>query len=79
MFGNLPQFLEAMGFSTAKVDTISSDNLQEAKILMMINVDRELPQDELEAIWGFVEEGGSLLLLGDHTFYKHGVQADHLK
>ncbi len=31
MFGNLPLFLEAMGFSTAKVDTISPDNLQESK------------------------------------------------
>jgi hypothetical protein len=39
----------------------------------MINVDRELPQEELAAIRDFVEEGGSLLLLGDHTFYKHGV------
>ncbi len=41
---------------------------------MMINLDREIPQDELEAIWDFVAEGGSLLLLGDHTFYKHGVK-----
>ena len=74
MFGNLPKFLEAMGFSTVKVDTISKDVLQNTKILMMINIDREVPRDELEAIWDFVEEGGSLILLGDHTFYKHGVK-----
>ena len=74
MFGNLPLFLNALGFSTTKVDTISPDNLQEAKILMMINVDREIPREELEAIWNFVEEGGSLLLLGDHTFYKHEIK-----
>ena len=74
MFGNLPKFLEAMGFSTKRVDTISRDALQDAKILMMINVDREVPQDQLEAVWDFVEDGGSILLLGDHTFYKHGVK-----
>jgi hypothetical protein len=74
MFGNLPHFLEAMGFATEKVDTISRDGLQDAQILMMINIDKEVPQDELEAIWNFVEGGGSLLLLGDHTFYKHGVK-----
>lgn len=74
MFGNLPRFLEAMGFSTVKADTISKDVLQGTKILMMINVDREIPREELEAVWGFVKNGGSLLLLGDHTFYKHGVK-----
>jgi hypothetical protein len=74
MFGNLPHFLEAMGFSTEKVDTISRDGLQDAQILIMINIDREVSQDELKVIWDFVEGGGSLLLLGDHTFYKHGVK-----
>ena len=74
MFGNLPKFLESMGFSTLKVDTISDESLQDARILMMINIDKEIPQHELEAIWDFVENGGSLLLLGDHTFYKHGVK-----
>lgn len=74
MFGNMPTFLGAMGFSTKRVDSISGEALKGAKILMMINVDREIPQDELQNIWNFVEEGGSLLLLGDHTFYKHGVK-----
>ena len=74
MFGNLPKFLEAMGFFTKKVDTISREALEGNKILMMINQDREIPLDELKAIWNFVENGGSLLLLGDHTFYKHDVK-----
>ncbi|MCK5010054.1 MAG: hypothetical protein KAS98_06190, partial [Deltaproteobacteria bacterium] len=74
MFGNLPKFLEAMGFSARRVDTLSRETLQGTKILMMINIDKEIPRDELENIWNFVEDGGSLLLLGDHTFYKHGVK-----
>jgi hypothetical protein len=73
MFGNLPRFLEAMGFTVEKADVISPDVLKQARILVMINVDRELPQEALAAIWQFVAEGGSLLLLGDHTFYKHGI------
>jgi uncharacterized membrane protein len=63
-----------MGFATSMTDTISRDALSGAKTLMMINQDREIPINELEAIWNFVENGGSLLLLGDHTFYKHGVK-----
>jgi hypothetical protein len=73
MFGNLPQFLASMGFSVEKADAISPDVLKEARILVMINVDRELPREALAAIWNFVDKGGSLLLLGDHTFYKHGI------
>ena len=74
MFGNLPKFLDAMGFSTVKTDNISKEVLENTKILMMINIDKEISQDELEVIWNFVEDGGSLLLLGDHTFYKHGIK-----
>jgi hypothetical protein len=74
MFGMLPRFLEAMGFFPEKTGAITEEVLQGAKILMMINVDRELPSAELEVIWKFVQNGGSLLLLGDHTFYKHGVE-----
>ncbi len=74
MFGILPRFVESMGFTSVKTDTISKEVLQQAKILMMINIDREIPREELEAVWDFVENGGSLLLLGDHTFYKHGVK-----
>jgi len=74
MFGNLPTFLEAMGFSAKRVDTLSKETLHDAKTLMMINVDKEIPRNELDVIWDFVGNGGSLLLLGDHTFYKHGVK-----
>jgi len=74
MFGNLPPFLEAMGFTTKRVDMLSKEVLDDSKILVMINIDNELPTGEREVIWRFVEEGGSLLLLGDHTFYKHGLK-----
>jgi hypothetical protein len=73
MFGNLPPLLESMGFSVEKADAITPDVLTGARILVMINVDRELPREALAAIRDFVDNGGSLLLLGDHTFYKHGI------
>ncbi len=74
MFGNLPRFLAAMGFKTEKVGIITAEVLRDAKILVMINVDKEIGSQELDDIWAFVSGGGSLLLLGDHTFYKHEVK-----
>jgi hypothetical protein len=73
MFGNVPRFLEAMGFAATRIDSLSREALAQAKILMIINLDSELPRPELQAIWDFVERGGSLLLLCDHTFYKSGI------
>ncbi|WP_207678044.1 DUF4350 domain-containing protein [Desulfonema magnum] len=74
MFGNLPGFLRAMDFSPRMAGTLSTEVLKHAQILVMINVDNQLPRNETEAIWDFVEKGGSLLILGEHTFYKHGTK-----
>jgi len=129
MFGNLPDFAEAMGFNQPKPETrdqagytkagvllteITEESLKDIDILMLPNVmgardsqmfNSEIPslygpkptpaqlarqaelaecktdgerlklmekwyQEALERIWKFVADGGSLILLGDHTFYK---------
>jgi len=69
MFGNLPLFVARLGFEPNWIEVISQEILKEAKILVMINIDGPLLEFEKEAIWDFVKKGGSLLLLGDHTFY----------
>jgi len=128
MFGNLPDFVEAMGFNQPKPETrdqagytkagvllteITDESLKNIDILMLPNPmgardsrmfnsenpaygaeptpgqsarqaklaqcetddDRlklmeEWYREALERIWKFVADGGSLLILGDHTFYK---------
>ncbi len=74
MFGMLPDVLSSMGFSPKMAARISGDMLKNAGILVMINVDRQLPEEDIKAIHDFVEQGGSLLILGEHTFFKHGTK-----
>jgi hypothetical protein len=69
MFGNLPKFVELMGLKSRRISKITSNSLKGAKILVMINIDEEVKQSEIDSIWKFVDAGGSLLLLGDHTFW----------
>ena len=67
MFGNLPLFVESMGFSSLRVSEITRESLHGAKILVLINLTNPFNPGETDAIWEFVREGGSLLILGDHT------------
>lgn len=67
MFGLLPEYLEARGYSMAKVSTITEENLSESNVLVLINLQEAVSDKEKESIWKYVREGGSLLVLGDHT------------
>jgi len=70
MFGNLPVFAEALGFESITIDSINGSILTGVTVLFMINIDHELPAHSYEEIREFVERGGSLVMLGDHTFFK---------
>ncbi|MEW6096070.1 MAG: hypothetical protein AB1567_06050 [bacterium] len=72
MFGNLPLFAARLGFEPNWTEIISQEILKDASVLVMINIDEPILESEKSAIWNFVKKGGSLLLLGDHTFYKEG-------
>ncbi|MFC1969310.1 DUF4350 domain-containing protein [Chloroflexota bacterium] len=66
-FGLLPTYLEAKGYDTARTPTITEENLAQSDVLVMINLMEAISDKEKESIWKYVSEGGSLLLLGDHT------------
>ena len=70
MFGNLPVLVEALGFKSVMIDSIDQSTLSGVRVLFMANTDQELPAHSYEDIRRFVERGGSLLMLGDHTFFK---------
>jgi len=70
MFGNLPVLVEALGFKSVMIDSIDESTLSGVRVLFMANTDQRLPTHSYEDIRRFVERGGSLLMLGDHTFFK---------
>jgi hypothetical protein len=67
MFGVLPRYLAMEGYRCAAVGEISAEALGGADALVAINPLRVPGDGELELIWRFVEGGGSVLAVGDHT------------
>lgn len=70
MFGLLLQHLRAKHYEVT-VDTITQKSLGNARILVLINMNRICTKNEKQLIWEFVNKGGSLLVLGDHTGVDH--------
>ncbi len=69
MFGLLPVYCRAEGYEFGIIDkeAISPDDLAGSQILVLINSPKSWSGDERRTILDFVERGGSLLVLGDHT------------
>jgi hypothetical protein len=64
----LPSVLESKGFSVSVSDTtLSPATLASHDVLVVMNPDYQLSDEELRAVWAFVDQGGGLLVLGDHT------------
>jgi hypothetical protein len=64
----LPPYLEALGFEVTVHDTVVDPSvLLEHDVMVVMNPAYAFEDPELDAIWSFVERGGGLLVLGDHT------------
>jgi uncharacterized membrane protein len=48
-------------------DKITEELLRDVDVFVVINLNKTFTQSEHEIIWNFVKNGGSLLVLGDHT------------
>jgi len=59
---NLPSFVEFI-----ETDQITDDLFDDVDVFVVINLYESFSFDEQKNIWGFIEDGGSLLVLGDHT------------
>lgn len=70
MFGLLPTYLEARGYTTEIQTTLTAKSLDHVGTLVIINLNQSFDEETKRTIWDFVEKGGSLLVLGDHTGYK---------
>lgn len=67
MFGLLPAYLEAKGYTTRTKGELTPESLGNTRILVVINLDKSFDPKTRRVIWDFVDRGGSLLVLGDHT------------
>jgi len=67
MYGMLPVFIESLGASSLISADLSEQDLQDADALVLLFPDEPWAEDQLERIWDFVHQGGSLLVMGEHT------------
>ena len=68
LFGLLPEYLANYGYTyeTLKGD-VKKERLKGVGIFVVTNPQKDWTDDELLTIWNFVNKGGSLLVMGDHT------------
>jgi hypothetical protein len=67
MFGMFPQYLNQMGYKVTIDSVLSSDKLDSNSIIVIINLNKAMPEDEKKILKEFVYRGNSLLVMGDHT------------
>jgi len=67
MYGMLPVYIESMGAKSLISSELSSEDLNDADVLVLLFPDEPWADGQLERIWKFVREGGSLLVMGEHT------------
>jgi len=73
MFGLMPKYLALEGYQVSIIrdEIITSQALEGHDILVLINLGKEQGKEwkneEIETIWAYVEQGGAILILGDHT------------
>ncbi|MBF0469328.1 MAG: hypothetical protein HQK61_10675, partial [Desulfamplus sp.] len=68
MFGMLPEYLKLKGYKTELTnDLITSSTLKDAGVVVVFNPRHEFSDEEKTAIYAFIENGGALLVAGDHT------------
>lgn len=71
MFGLLPEYLKMKGYRTAiSGDPVTEETLRDSSILAVFNPEKKFSPEEKELILQFVENGGSLVVAGDHTDVK---------
>lgn len=67
MYGMMPEFLRHFGATCVVSPELSAADLQGAHLLVLIFPNKPWSKEQLDRIWNFVREGGSLLVLGEHT------------
>ncbi len=67
MYGMLPAFVESLGAQSVISPDLSQADLEGADALVLIFPDAPWADGQLDRIESFVRDGGSLLVMGEHT------------
>ncbi|MGC8832938.1 MAG: hypothetical protein ACP5R4_02705 [Armatimonadota bacterium] len=68
--GLIERYLRSIGFKVHWHEgEVNRRVLAGADVLLTMNLSRPLSKAEMDALWSWVEDGGSLLVCGDHTDY----------
>ncbi|MDH7503258.1 MAG: hypothetical protein QHJ82_11195, partial [Verrucomicrobiota bacterium] len=72
MYGLWPAFCQSYGAQCVISPDLSETDLNGADLLVLIFPNRPWEQDQLFRIWRYVRNGGTLLVLGEHTVQEKG-------
>ncbi|NLI20485.1 MAG: GldG family protein [Clostridiales bacterium] len=64
---NFTDFLQSNNYDHRAVNLLSGDSLADVDLLLIAGPQKDFSQDELSAIAGFAQEGGSLFVTRDYT------------
>jgi len=64
-FGMLPLFVESLGGEFRASSELSEQELAAADVLLLLHPMGPMPKAQLDRIWGFVRQGGSLLVAAE--------------
>ena len=68
MLGRLPVFLKLLGFDVVRSKSLDDEALADARVVVIFNPYEKLSDAEHASVWDFVRRGGSLLVVGEHTW-----------
>ncbi len=77
MYGMTPAYLESLGARVVISPDLSDEDLREAAALVVIFPDKPWAPGQIERIWQFVEGGGTLLVVGEHTILDQSLVRRH--
>lgn len=72
MFGLLPEYARLFGCGATVTNGVPGTLDPQRQVLLFTNLNAPMPEAEHRRIWDFVEAGGGLWVIGDHTFIKDG-------
>jgi len=67
MYGMFTAHIESLGGRCVISPDLSESDLADAHLLVLLYPNEPWPAGMLDRIWQFVEDGGSLLVMGEHT------------
>jgi hypothetical protein len=67
MYGMMKTFLQSLGAQAVISPDLSEEDLQDADAVVAIYPNKPWEEGQCERIWTFVRQGGTLLVMGEHT------------